>query len=692
MIIRNNQLAKKTEAIVKKYLFKGTYPQLKSITNELSIWVESHLPGTPTFKSKKVFKKDITNSDDFNEQTSAIEEDITDVYNASIEQHNQLMKNFTQGDIIRERIRFDIDEISNELDKLLILSKYADKNYIHEDVITFNDLSDIDIIRTDIDVDITNRQATLKERSIQSKRISVKEQNVEVKVLQSHTSVSTIEPISYAFDDSINTAWWIKVITKEINSNNRMEAEIIVTFDELTEINTLDFTPHHTSEMNVSLEYSLDNDTFNPISTVSNQKVTEPIKWSFKTTKMKYLKIRIKKNQYDDINGQGYLYYFGAKNIAIYKKSYEPEGTLYSKKLALPANSKQLSIESTKNNRSGTKLEFEVCFNPDQDKEFQIWHKVDDVNDKKATASKSISINDIELVNVSGRKVIETGEIINSVRAYKILKNDGSSIFTPDNKGVSTFSDFMNAKLYRGIHQWRREKTYVTFDGEIPLNAQWDTLYREKANLIDTDFFMKSNSLPLGQTKDNFYRYTICINSATDRQMPLGIELVGITNKEIKKRLGSYSVYCNQQRLVSVNEEVTLKLVTGWNEIQILVHIGDVSKRTDLLPDEVPNYFLVGKSNFVAEQYVRAELSPMIKTTKESLFYNVSLMNHGYFAIDDQQVILNYLAKDTIFELIYDNKDLSTAAVPYIIKVKMSRNADDESLTPIIKDLHIRTI
>lgn len=692
MLIRNFQIARKTEQIIKKYLFQGTYPKLKNITNELSDWLREHNAGSPTLKVKKVFKKDITNSNDLNEQIESIDEDLKDSYNAAIIQHNQVTKNFTQGEIIRERFRHDIDEMNNRIDNLLSLSTYADSKYIHQDIISFENANNIDVKLSDADIDLMNRQVTLKERTLQSKKIRVAAEQVTLSVDSAYTSIENLEPISNAFDDSINSAWWAKVVTREHNTNNQMTLATVINLQQETEINTIDFIPHHTKEMFVTVEYSLDNVSFMPINSLSNNKVNGPIKWNFKTIKAKYLKIKVKKNGYDDITGQGNIYYFGAKNIGLYKKSYEEESYLYSKELQLPANSKQLSIVADKIEKSNTEIEYEICLNPNTLKDNQKWQKISDGNNKNSSIAKAIKINDIDTISVSGRKVIPTGERINGVASYKILKNDGSSIFTPENKGVSTFSDFLNAKLYRGIHQWRKEKIYVEFNGDTPINAEWDRLYREKGNLISTEYFMKTNALPLDKGKENFYRFTICVYSTINRQMPLAIDLVGMSNNELKKRLGSYSVYCNQKRMVSVNDEVTLNLVDGWNEIQILAHIGDVVQRNDFKEDEVPPYFLIGKTNFVEESIVRADLFAMELTTKESLFYNVSPLNHDYFAIDQQQVLLNYEAAGTVFELIYDNKDLSKKSIPYKIRAKLKRDADDESATPIIKNIKVRTI
>lgn len=693
MLIRNNQIGRKTEEIIKRYLFNGTYPKLKSITNELSTWMENHIPGTPSFKSHKIYKKDITNSTEFNNQMTAIEKDISDVYEASITQQNQLMRNFTQGEIAREKIRHDIDQINKELDQLISMSKYADNKYIHEDIISFENLSTIDIKRTDASVDISKRQVTLKERNIQSKRIIVDSSKVVTNVLQSHTGLYYVQPVKYAFDDSINTAWWSKVTTKETNSKNKMELEIVIPFNDVTEINTIEFTPHHTKEMYVTLEYSSDNNSYSSISTVTDIKILEPTSWTFKNTKMRYLKIRIKKYQYDELEGKNWVYYFGAKNIAIYKKSYEAESYIYTNKLSLPSNSKSLSISSDKTKRVGTDIGYEICFNPEAKETEQIWHEIDDYENKSNGKTKSIEINNTETVSVSGRKVIETGELVNGIRSYKLLKNDGSSIFTPDNTGNNTFTSFSNAKLYKGIHQWKREHTYKEFNGDVPLNSMWDTLYREKANMIDTDYFIKTNSLPFNKSNENFYRFTICVYSIVERQMPLSIQLTGISNKELKKRLGSYSIYCNQKRLVSVNEEVTLNFVNGWNEIQILIHLGDVTTRKDLPLNEMPDNFIIGKTNLVTEQYVRADLFPMELISKESLFYNISPLNHDYFAIDQQQVILNYYPNDTIFELIYDEeKQTGDGGIPYLLRAKLSRSEDDDSITPILNDIRVRTI
>lgn len=691
MKIKSLQVTRKTEEIVKRYLLGGTYPTFRTITKELSDWLQGHTPGVPSFVYRKIQKKSLSNSERFNEDLHRIDQDVKDSYEASIYQSNALMQNFTQGQIERDKLRHELEKVNNQIDELLTISKFAESKYVNEQIIGIEDMSLLNIKDSTADIDLAKKEVTLRERKLSSRRVQINPNQVKLEILQPYHSHDTLEKLTYAFDDSVNTAWWETVRTKEMNVNNKMELALIVSFADLTALNTIEYLPHHTKEMTVQLEYSTDGIAYTPIVKQTEEKSVNLRTWRFPTIKARTIKMRFTKYQYDERALDAYVYYFGAKNISMYEKSYEEESVLYSQQLNLPKNAKNLSILTEEENAEGTFIEYEVSLNPSELAEERIWHRMDSGDKTNSSYAKAIQLSNLEPKKVEARRSVATGEIVNGMQSFKLINQNGKSIISEDENQVESFSALSNAKLYRGLHQWKRERIYVPFNGDMPLNYQWDKLYTEKANLIKRDYYLKGNNLKFNAGTDNFYRFSICIYSNNSRQLPLGIQLVETVLNGVKKRLGSYSVYCNKNRLIPSNDEVTLSFERGWNEIQILYHLGDVLRRSDITVNEMPEGTYLGKLNIAGESMVRGDLLPMVLTEKNNLFHNISPRNNDYFAVDERQVILNYQPNNTVFQLVYDEEKTAQVEMPYIIRATLKRAAGIDSITPRLKRIRIRS-
>src|SRR5690606_83916 len=117
---------------------------------------------------------------------------------------------------------------------------------------------------------------------------------------------------------------------------------------------------------------------------------------------------------------------------------------------------------------------------------------------------------------------------------------------------VESFEDIIDPKLFRGINQWKCESVYLPFNGDIPINSQWEQINNTSPQSIYLSFFMKGNRLSCDRPQDssnNFYRFTTCIYSEQEKGIPLSISVLQSLTSGHRKRLGSYSVYLNKKRL-----------------------------------------------------------------------------------------------------------------------------------------------
>ncbi|GIN55140.1 MULTISPECIES: discoidin domain-containing protein [Bacillus subtilis group] len=702
MGIRKIQITKKAEEIIKGYLFRGRYPTFQTITYHFSQWLREHTPGAPIFKPVKIFRKDKSNSEQFNKEIKALDEDIHDAYDATIEQTKQIMADFNYIETERNKLSHELDEILSEIDELLLMSNNADYRYFDGKVISFEDAADIDISHSTAFVNIKNKEVTLDENLNQSNRIIINTNNVYFQPITPAAKSSALESIKNAFDDNLNTAWWHVVKVKNLNSNNNMKAELVVMFNQVEDINFIEYTPHQGKPVEVKLEYTMDGSIYTPINqNAETDTVTGIAVWNFQKIAAKGIKFVLEKTDYDERSGSYYNYYFGAKNIKFQRKHYLSEGVIYSTPIEFESNVEKLTMTSENEIPFNTDIQYEIAlYEPDKNLEELIWHPISSYEETKPKHAKVINLNAKETRKIETNKSEPTGEVINGMRVFRLMKDNGDGIMSEKivdaqtGETSETFDDFQNPKLFRGINQWRRERTYLPFTGNIPLNSQWDDQYSNRPDLIRIDYFTKSNQLNLSKTDggfdDNFYRFSICIYSDEPRNEPLSLSVMSTLASGTRKRLGAYSVYVNRQRLAPVNDEVTLPFQSGWNEIQILYHWGDMQERKDTPRKNLPQEAIVGKFNFYKEAKVRGDIDYMEYVDVHSLYHNISPNNRNYFSIYEQQVVLNYLPVNCTFQLVYETSERKADRNQIILRSVLTRDINVPHVTPKIHDIKLR--
>ncbi|WAT23588.1 hypothetical protein O0R52_21570 (plasmid) [Bacillus halotolerans] len=702
MGIRKIQITKKAEEIIKGYLFRGRYPTFQTITYHFSQWLREHTPGAPTFNPVKIFRKDKSNSEQFNKEIKSLDEDIQDAYEATIDQTKQIMTDFNYIETERNKLSHQLDEILSEIDELLLMSNNADYRYFDGKIISFEDTADIDVSSTTAFINIKNKEVTLEENLNQSSRIIINTNSVYFQPITPAEKSSALETIKNAFDDNLNTAWWHVVKVKNLNSNNNMKAELIVLFDQLEDINYIEYTPHHGKPIEVKLEYTIDGSVYTPINqNAETDTVTGITVWNFQKIAAKGIKFVLEKTDYDERSGDYYNYYFGAKNIKFQRKNYLSEGMIYSNPIEFDNNVEKLTMTSENEIPFNTDIQYEIAiYESDKNLEELIWHPISSYEETKPKHAKVINLNVKESRKIETNKSEPTGETINGMRVFRLMKDNGDGIMSEKildaqtGETKETFDEFQNPKLFRGINQWRRERTYLPFTGNIPLNSQWDDQYNNRPDLIRIDYFTKSNQLNLKRTDggfdDNFYRFSICIYSDEPRTEPLSLSVMSTLASGTRKRLGAYSVYVNRQRLAPVNDEVTLPLQSGWNEIQILYHWGDMQERKDTQRENLPQEAIVGKFNFYKETKVRGDIDYMQYVDVHSLYHNISPNNRDYFSIYEQQVVLNYLPVNCTFQLMYETSERKSERNQIILRSVLTRDINVPHVTPKIYNIRLR--
>lgn len=684
MGIPYNQLAKKTEEIVKNYLESGHYPSFSTIRSEISKWLRDFELGAPRFKFLPIRRKTNTNFEQLNKELLDIEEDLRDAYEVSIQQHNALTKNFSQGEVERARIQYELNKINNEINELLLNTRNTNM-YTNHQSINFFEMNHVNEKETDAFIHVTQGQVRLKEQDRFSRKIPLINEMPSLSVSQNYRSSVTVSPYKHAFDDYLNTAWLEKIFIDRLNDKQELSVHLTIPVGK-EEVNLLSFTPHHTKEVYISLSYTEDDSSWINMQEYTRIKVTDTIEFSFDNISPYKIRITFTKYGYDEEDQNGFYYYFGAKDISLYRRQYEQKSIIQLLPIQLDSEAKTIHLQGEGKTPNNTKITYYAAIHGNEDDENLTWHKV---NESKAFADSVESPLVIETTDreyETSRKIVDSGEIINGMRVYKLVKIDGNSLFAKDFLG-----GIKNTKLFRGVGKWKREAGYKRFDGSIPLMGDWLKFQQDNGDTIKTDFLTRGNQLSFESNERNFYAFTICLWADTNENRPMTIDLYQIGSTESKNKLGAYSVYCNQERLLPSNDEVDLHLTSGWNEVQIFVHLGDLMNRRDLPEEFFPYNMSVGKLDISSFRTQRAELQPLMKTTKENLFNNVPANNSKYFAMENNEIFINHYLEDVEYQCVFEgNKEIDNRYVS--VRVELEREVAFSHITPSVNKVLIKTI
>ncbi|CDQ41787.1 hypothetical protein [Virgibacillus salexigens] len=702
------QMNRAIEKIIKHYMFHGRYPSFQTITHHLSGWLRSNTLGAPSFRPILARRKEASNHRAYNENINAIYTDLSDAYETTINQTKQSMADFEYVQTEREKLKYDLSLLDRDISRLLMIESNTDHKYFDGEIISFESAEHIDQANSSVSLDLKKRKASLKDMNHLSSKVKVDPSKAQFDTLMANSRTAALESLSRAFDNNKNTSWWEVVKTKTPGSidgedKKGMRAELTVLFEKQKTINEIRYLAHHGKPVYTKVEYTTNGSSFHPLPGKQNyREVTDLEVWEFSPINATGVKFIYEKKEHDDRSAGQYQFYFGAKDISFFQKAYETEGELFTKPIQFSGPVRMVSIEAEHDAPPSTSIDYEIAaYDPNKQVNDLSWHPISSMDENNPQYSQLIEFNTKHLRTAHIKKGEETREVINGMKVFRLIKDNGDPIISEilENAGTredkETFETIQNAQLFRGINQWKREKTYSPFTGQIPLNYHWSNLIKQNPENIDIDFLPISNTLRLKGNEsgksDNLYRFTTCVYMEEAVTSPMSLALLQTLPTGIRKRLGTYSVYVNQSRQKTVHDEITMNLKRGWNEIVILYHWGDMQERKDLRDDYLPSETYLGKFNFHNQTKIRAELNPMTYLDTHQLFYNLSPNNREHFTIYERQVVLNYLPKDCLFQFKYEagisDESLSNEL---LLKAKLKREDSNISVTPTIHEIKLR--
>jgi hypothetical protein len=713
--IKNRQITRTMNKIIQDALKKGIYPSIEQINYKLRKWMKEHVPGLPLFKIRPAKPHSRSSSKDYNNMLTEIHTDLNDIFDETKDQFKRILVNFDYNDTERKRLKGLLDKLEARIKNLLLLQRDTD-GYTESFYDTFNDFSKINLDNTTAQIDLNNNEIKLMEISNDLQKLDLTNSIGTITITPTGLENSSMESISNCFDDNLNSAWVHRISSKEAQ-------QITVYLDfqissDATPINQISIIPHSPRSMTVEISYSSNKNSWSTLPNQSERIVTGPNTWNFDEIEAKYIRIKLTKHEPDSYDIDKYSYYFGLKNVSIYKVSFVNSCTFQT----MPFTSKngkftQVSLQVDQEVPKGTDIEYYIApYNGDGD---HVWQPISPIGQNRHP-------NVIELSNLQYRSTQALSPSEPSTEIFRGIPIYICNNFFPYEGNIPIDG---TDKLYRGVMQWKREHYYfMPSDNEwIPTLKDWTKFPLCRYNINEEPVLITENDittsyvdiLRLGNNIANlnfegthnkyaddaaghYYLFTTSIYS--ENSVRATCDAV-ISNCIVR-------VYNNRVEVPStaVNNKLRFKyeLYPGWNTLQVVVYRNSndpISVNLDL--DKLLRNSMIDIA-LRSPLLTRAEIYPLLKTNLYNLKYNVLPSNHDYYCVDGNSLILNYnpyryypdniteISNANIFKIKYGTEykfstDVNTVSSIVMMAI-LKRDNYTDTVTPKIKSYVIKAL
>jgi hypothetical protein len=671
MSIRKRQISRATDKFIKEALQGGVYPNTDSISYKLYKWQLKHVPGTPSLILRPAVPHGKSSSSDYNQCMEEINQDIQDIFEETKDQANRILVNWDFNETQRQQLGHEISKLEARIDNFLLIAKDTD-GYVEAFNDTFDSFEHVDTQLTTANVDLQNGYVVLPEAERNFEKIDLSGSIVSINNMYANLEGVNMDPPSNCLDDNVNTAWNYKV-----TAPSAQEVTIFIDVKFATtpaNINQVSYTSHSPKQTIVEPFFSVDGSTWESLPQQKSKFVTNVATWNFSEVSASCIRFKLTKKEPDDILDNKYIYYFGCKNIGIFKVRFITEATLISKPFTTNRDRiSRVALEVEHEIPSGCEIEYAIAPIVDGESE-SVFQSISAASDTTPLYPKVLDLSALD----SAMPTIITPEQTLYGTPYR-----GINFYIV--KELSQVPIDGSAKLYRGVHQWKRDHMFYIPD-ETTAISTWDykptlddwsrlprtrdsyvppyltndpiqltekditTAYVDIADSSGTilplnisqlpDKTFSSNSHYTASDRGHYLLYTTCIYCD---EIPSPV-------KATLSSSGCYvSVYLNRKELQPQNprrengynlREITYELVSGWNTLQYVVYkcVNDTSSETTSPPSE-PMYINLGIQDLLSlplskdAHYVRAEIYPLSETSLYNLQNNVLMYDNSQYAI-----------------------------------------------------------
>ncbi|MBA4293739.1 hypothetical protein C0431_12325 [bacterium] len=678
MSIERRRKERAIAAIVEDRIREGYHPSFGEVVGEMAVWATKEKPERPYARKQWVYAGDVVERSTFVDFFENALHDILDLRAEAIEQTHRQLALFEKNRIERERVQEKGKRVERKLRQAILASRAGLGTQI--EVLRVHGESQWKEGDSDTLVDAGEGVIRLNEVTELSEPIRLAGRDAIVRALRGvNRSVSLSDPDNMT-DGNLNTAWWHVIKTEDPgNGESRVSLEVTFPFGKQSKLNMIKLFTIDGEKTAALIETSNDGSSF---STVPGMPDPVELKgddvFRFIETEASFLRLTLSKSRHDEFSAGSYNYYFAIQDIYASGTRYVTKGTAFSEPVLLRDGVHKIAIETTSMEPSSTSLTYMVAQADMLKKPIDwAWIPISPAGGKDRRFEQVVSISQEKEHVAEFDRIEKSGEVLFGQDVHTLTRSDGR-IQEIGGKGTEK----NELRLYRGIGQWKVERKAKPFNGDAPMRSDF-------AGAARTRFIPFGNTLYLDRGKsseENLFRFTATLFVDHDREQPIS---VGVTYEDggYKTRVASYSIYVNEKRLTFESDRYRLPLKKGWNIIELLFHVGDMSGRVEFDEEEFPTELYIGQWDTVNERMVRGEVAGLKAMTKNALYQEVANGDEAAFAMEGGKVYVMENDHDALYQLIYSEKN--DAPVEVAVRVDFERG-DDLGATPTLSEVIIK--
>ena len=279
-------------------------------------------------EERKVEKSEEASASKINNTFDEIKQDLNVSYKELLSLSENSLTMYDRWKSEFEELEKQLIDIENEIENLLFLAK--DTEGYHSIIVdNFTDLKSLDMTSTTAKVDIETSSISLKDNNSSSTRLFL-ENTVEEKDITFRVRSNIIFRVDLGGTSLTNiflpqnNIWHTQIRTEKIKP---VVCELIIKLgEEAVSFNRISLLLHdagHSSAMNVTVLYSLDDVTYNKLPCDEySQEISKGGNFYSSLISAKYVKFILSKSTPDRSEADKFNYQFGFRNISFYGESF----------------------------------------------------------------------------------------------------------------------------------------------------------------------------------------------------------------------------------------------------------------------------------------------------------------------------------------------------------------------------------
>lgn len=467
MTLASRTFKKQVENIIRNYYVLGRIPSPTELESALQHMLTEYPPGKPRLKLRPQKRNERFDINKFNIQTQEIEDDLQILYDALLGIVEDMNKQVSINQSITHTLDRQLNTLDDDLEDLIITSKTA-SSYLYSVSEYFNKLDQIDVDNTTADVDLANRNCTLRKLQKGTRKLSMMHMvastatdphpRPDIQVMSGdNVALRQETPMAYALSSFGDQAFML--IYSADNGPVRIAVEFRVAPESTPAVNMSRMDLDPVGEFDLRVLYTNENraSTSNWLlfpGLENKQRIVGRSSFNFESRPVSYLRLEMEKDSPDrekQVDGDILrLFQFGMKSLELFSQGYASQSTLQTKALE-PQGSEfldsvgKVSLEIQEKPRpAGTDVKYSVKLDDDD----APWVPISPVN-RPGTRN--------------GSKVVDFGGSILSPRRDNYFRVTSPSVY--ENRYAINFYNlktldntpvFGSARLYPGLGGWKQ--------------------------------------------------------------------------------------------------------------------------------------------------------------------------------------------------------------------------------------------